>query len=110
MNFDEQDGMACYAYTRRKNSAYSSAYTCDRKNDAYTVTKLTFWGTFAGVWGLGFVLAVYVFSISEIVGVSKRNKIWKDCEEKANNIQVERVMQMYHGVNQPVMPEPALHT
>jgi len=109
-NFDEQDGMSCYAYARSKNSAYSSAYTCTRKNDAYTITKLTFWGTFAGVWGIGFVLAVYVFSISEIVGVSKRNKIWKDSEEKANNIQVETLRQMYQGVSQPVMPEPALHT
>jgi len=86
MNFDEQDGMACYAYSRSKSSASSSAYTCERKNDAYTVTKLTFWGTFAGVWGLGFLLAVYVFSISEIVGVSKRNKIWKASEEKASNV------------------------
>jgi len=86
MNFDEQDGMACYAYERSKNNALSSAYTCERKNNAYTITKLTFWGTFAGVLGLVFVLAVYVFSISEIVGVSKRNKIWKACEEKANNV------------------------
>jgi hypothetical protein len=43
------------------------------------------------VFGLGFLLAVYVFSLSEIGGTSKRNKIWKDDIEKANNIQVERV-------------------
>ncbi len=83
--------MMCYAYSRSKDNSYDSSYTCTRRNDAYTITKLTFWGTFAGVFGLGFLLATYVFALSEIGGTSKRNKIWKSDIEKANNIQVERV-------------------